>query len=121
MKRVNSLTAAATLLAFTLSLAAAWPADQQKQTPYPFPGNPSTLYGPDTPQQPQQQPEVKTFTGKISKSGQKLVLEDTTVNVSYQLDDQKKAQPYEGKSVRVTGTLDAQNNLIHVQAIEETA
>lgn len=41
------------------------------------------------------------------------------MKTSYQLDDQKKAQPYQGKRVVVTGTLDADNNVIHVQAIEE--
>jgi hypothetical protein len=121
MKRTNAFTLAAGVLACALPLAAAWSADQQKQRPDPLPGNPSALYRQDSQQERQQQPEVKTFTGKISKSGQKLVLEDAATNVSYQLDDQKKAKQYEGKSVRVTGTLDAQNNLIHVQAIEETA
>lgn len=69
----------------------------------------------------EQQPELKTFTGRISKSGEKFILEDTTKRVAYQLDDQAKAQRYQGKSVRVTGTLDAENNLIHVQSIEAAA
>jgi len=119
MKRKITLTLAAGLFACALPLAS-WSADQQKQRPDPLPGNPATLYRQDG-QGRQQQPEVKTFVGKISKSGQKLVLEDATMNASYQLDDQKKAKQYEGKNVRVTGTLDAQNNLIHVQAIEEAA
>ena len=107
------------LLAFTLLVASPWSAGQQKQHPNSLPGN-LTLAPADS-QQAQQQPEVKFFMGKISKNDQKLILEDAITNISYQLDDQKKAKPFEGKIVRVTGTLDAQNNLIHVQAIEETA
>jgi hypothetical protein len=118
MKRKITLILAAGLFACALPLAG-WSADQQKQRPDPLPGNPATVYRQDSQQGPQQQPEVKTFMGKISKSGQKLVLEDAAMNASYQLDDQKRAKQYEGKNVRVTGTLDAQNNLIHVQAIEE--
>jgi hypothetical protein len=121
MKRRNTFTLVAGLLACALPAAKAWSADQQKQSPNPLPGNPITLYTPDNIQEQQPPPEVKTFVGKISKSGQKLILEDSAMNTSYQLDDQKKAKQYEGKSVRVIGTLDAQNNLIHVQRIEETA
>jgi len=119
MKRSNTFTLVAGLLACALPAAKAWSADQQKLNPNPLPANPATLYTPNNVQQ--QPPEVKTFVGKISKSGQKLILEDSAMNTSYQLDDQKKAKQYEGKSVRVIGTLDAQNNLIHVQRIEETA
>jgi hypothetical protein len=123
MKRSNTFTFVAGLLACALPVAKAWSANQQKQSPKPLPANPTTLYTPDNSQEQEQAPppEVKTFVGKISKSGQKLILEDSAMNTSYQLDDQKKAKQYEGKSVRVIGTLDAQNNLIHVQRIEETA
>ena len=41
------------------------------------------------------------------------------MRTSYQLDDQQNAEKYKGKSVRIVGTLDAANNLIHVQSIEE--
>ena len=85
-----------------------------------MPVNPA-LYPQDSQQERQQQPEVKTFTGRIFKNGEKFVLEDPAMNTSYQLDDQKKAEKYEGKNVKVTGTLDAQNNVIHVHAIEEGA
>ena len=61
---------------------------------------------------------VKTFTGTIAKSGDKFVLRDGTTNAAYQLDDQDNAGKFEGKKVRVTGTLDAPNNMIHVQAID---
>ena len=48
----------------------------------------------------------------------KLVLKDTAANVSYQLDDQEKAKQFVGKQVRVTGKLDLNTNLIHVDNIE---
>lgn len=119
MKHLKLLSLAAGLLACALPIATAWSADQQtprRDSPPPAPA----LYPQDN-QQEQQQPEVKTFTGKISKNGQKFVLEDPTVTTPYQLDDQKKAQQHEGKNVKVTGTLDAQNNVIHVQAIDDAA
>ena len=106
MKSKTPFSLAAGLLACALPLATAWPA------------NPPVLRQPSD-QAQQQQPEVKTFSGKISKNGQKLVLEDASMNTAYQLDDQKRASQYVGKTVRVTGTLDAENNLIHVQTIEE--
>ena len=119
MKRTNALSLAAALLACALPVATAWSADQQTPRLDTLPANP-TLYPQDSQQEPQQ-PDVKTFTGRISKDGQKFVLEDPTVNTPYQLDDQKKAQQHQGKNVRVTGTLDAQNNVIHVRAIEDAA
>jgi hypothetical protein len=120
MKHTNALSLATGLLACALPLATAWSADQQTPRLDSLPLTPA-LYPQDSQQEPQQQPDVKTFTGRISKDGQKFVLEDPAMNTSYQLDDQKKAQQHEGKNVRVTGTLDAQNNLIHVHAIEDAA
>jgi uncharacterized protein DUF5818 len=119
MKHRTTLTLAAALLAYALPLANGCSAEQGKQRPGPLPVSPATFH--QQPSQHELQPEVKIFTGKISKSGQKFVLEDDLVNTSYQLDDQKKAQQYQGKKVQVTGTLDAENNLIHVQAIDKTA
>jgi hypothetical protein len=48
-------------------------------------------------------------------------LEDATKSSSYSLDNQKLAKKFEGKNVVVTGTLDANNNLIHVKKIELAA
>lgn len=77
-------------------------------------------------QQPQQgqtkasdQRDVKTFSGKITKNhGGKYVLEDSSLNSPYFLDDQKTAKKYEGKSVLITGILDDTINTIHVEKIE---
>ena len=66
-----------------------------------------------------QPPEAKTFSGTITKSGDQFILSDAGSTSSYKLDDQGTAGKYEGKKVKVTGTLDAVNNLIRVQTIEE--
>jgi len=72
-----------------------------------------------TPQDPsamQQQAKEKTFKGTIAKSGETYLLK--TAKASYQLDDQEKAKSFEGKDVKVTGTLDAQTQTIHVSDIQ---
>ena len=86
-------------------------------------GAQSTQQDPGAQQNPavQQQEEVKTFTGKITQTKGKFVLQDTTNKVSYQLDDQDKAKQYDGQSVKVTGTLDTASNTIHVSSIEPAA
>jgi hypothetical protein len=59
----------------------------------------------------------KTFSGKIMKSGGKLVL-ITADKTTYQIDDQQKAQDFLNKSVKVTGVLDAETGTIRVTAID---
>ena len=66
-------------------------------------------------------PKLQTFTGTILKEGDKFVLNDAPNKLSYTLDDGKKASSYEGKKVKVTGTVDMASNMIHVQTIEEIA
>jgi hypothetical protein len=63
-------------------------------------------------------PDVKTFGGKITKSGSELVLEDSTGESTYQLDDQTKAEAFVGKNVKVTGTVDELTRTVHVARIE---
>jgi hypothetical protein len=62
--------------------------------------------------------ESNTFTGKIVKHADKLVLTDTTGKTVYQLDDQIKAKEFLNRSVKVTGVLDSWTNVIHVSAID---
>jgi len=69
--------------------------------------------------QTQERPEAKTFTGIILKSGESFVLNDPATKSKYLLDDQDKARRFEGKHVKVTGTIDAAKNLIHVATIQE--
>ncbi len=70
------------------------------------------------PQQDQQNAQI--FTGKIVKSGSKFMLRDSS-NKTYQLDNQEKAKQFQGKSVKVTGTLDESTETIQVTAIEPGA
>jgi len=72
---------------------------------------------PGAQQQPDQQ--AQTFTGKISKKADKYILRSSSM--TYDLDDQEKARSFEGKDVKVTGTLDAQTNTIHVADIQPAA
>ena len=108
------------------------------QKPQPVPQKPEPLPPPDSrggePQQSpatpdqaqksQQQPEPETqqstsqsVTGTIVKTGNRYVLE-TTDNVSYQLDDQDRAKQYDGKHVKVMGTLDRTTGILHIRSIE---
>jgi hypothetical protein len=82
-----------------------------------------SMQNPTSQQQPMQPDDqnatsVKTFSGKIMKSGDKLVLMDTASKTTYQLDDQQKAQDFLNKTVKVTGTLEASTGTIRVTAIE---
>jgi len=51
---------------------------------------------------------VQDGNGYILKSG----------NEEYLLDNQKKAKNYQGKDVKITGTLDKAKKLIHVEKIK---
>lgn len=64
-----------------------------------------------------QQKDVTTFQGKISLKYSVFYLEVSTTHNSYKLDDSRKARLYLGKTVRVTGTLDEEKNLIRVKEI----
>ena len=72
------------------------------------------------PMQPDDQAaaSMKTFSGKIMKSGDKFVLTDVNSKTTYQLDDQQKAEDFLNKTVKVTGVLDASTGTIRVTAIE---
>ena len=70
--------------------------------------------------QPNDKSDAKVFTGTIWMNGGRFVLRDEHKKQWYQLDvDQKVVAGFEGKQVKVIGTLDATNAEIHVQHIEE--
>src|ERR1700727_1268362 len=109
------------------------------QTPAQTPSTPSTdstqapaTQTPSTPTDssamPQQQTDAtnsqqsaRSFEGKIQKSGDKLVLQESATQTSYQLDDQDKAKQFEGKNVKVMATLDPSTNKLHVVAISPSS
>ena len=78
----------------------------------------------DAPQaQPQQTApsdaeKATVFTGKVMESKGQLVLMDESTKTTYALDDQDKAKAFKGKAVKVTGTLEATSNTIHIANIE---
>ena len=73
----------------------------------------------DEPAEPAaQETESKTFNGKIANHDGKYTLQGED-GKTYQLDDQDKAKEFDGKSVKVTGTLDEESMTIHVSEIEE--
>jgi len=87
------------------------PAQQQQSRQAPD----QSAQAPDPEAQPQQQPGVQVFTGTIAKSGDKYVLQDSASNTTYDIDHQDEVKQYEGKKVRVHGTLDSNGKMIHVQ------
>jgi hypothetical protein len=109
----------------------------EMQKPQPVPQQPQPIPAPDAKAdqpapspdgktepktQPQAEPDAQQSTsqsvsGTIVKAGGKYVLE-TTDNLAYQLDDQEKASQYEGKHVKITGTLDRATGILHVKSVE---
>jgi hypothetical protein len=102
----------------------------QVQKPQPVP---APLPPPDRPVQSEQQPgqsasqtaqepsqsqtAAQTLIGTIVKDGRRFILKVSGSN-TYDLDDQDRAQRYEGKQVKVVGTLSAPGNSFHVVSIE---
>jgi hypothetical protein len=66
---------------------------------------------------PQQPLAEQTLKGTIVKDGARYVLR-VSIDSAYQLDDQEKAKQYQGKHVRVTGTLDEDGKSLHITSIE---
>jgi uncharacterized protein YdeI (BOF family) len=98
-------------------------AQPQPQT-QPDQAQPQPQQQPDQAQpQPQNQPDqnqakaASTFTGTVVKNGEQYMLRDSSGQI-FGLDDSSKAQAFEGKSVKVTGQLDEQAKVIHVENIE---
>ena len=102
----------------TLALTAALLCSGQLMRAQSAQNSPNTQTAQQQGMQPDDQSAAKTFTGKIVKAGDKLVLTDTASKTSYQLDDQQKAQDFLNKNVKVTGVLDASTGTIRVSAIE---
>src|SRR5438552_18269396 len=86
---------------------------QQPQQPAPSaqqPGQPGAQAG-----QPQ---GVQTFTGMIVKSGDKYVLQDSATGTTYDIDHQDEVSKHVRRKVQVTGTLDPNGKMIHLQPSE---
>jgi hypothetical protein len=92
----------------------------QQQTPpqqtQPQPDQPPQAQ-PEQPDPSQGQAQSRTFSGTVVKAGEAYVLRDSSGQI-FKLDNSANAKPYEGKPVKVTGQLDEQAMLIHVESIE---
>ena len=103
----------------------------QRPQPVPVPdSNADKQEGPreDTPQQrlaqdakapaqEKQGPAAQTLNGTVIKLGNKFVLK-TADKQTYELDDQDRAREYEGKQVKIVGSLDRTTNMVHITSIE---
>lgn len=65
----------------------------------------------------QSQAQSAIFAGTIQRNGEQFFLREESGQI-YRLDSSRLAQPYEGQSVKVTGKLDTEARLIHVEHIE---
>jgi hypothetical protein len=95
------------------------PTAQQPNTPTQAQPSQTPDHGgqaaPNTPSQPSATAsDSQTFSGTIVKAGDKYVLQDADSGKSYDIDHQDQVKQYEGKKVRVHGTLDASGK-IHLQ------
>jgi hypothetical protein len=89
--------------------------------PVPVLGRAYSLFQGAQQDHPQQDPAMATtFTGTLVRDGEVFALRDSAGAV-YKLDVGRQMQGLEGKRVKVTGRLDTQARLIHVDKIEELA
>jgi uncharacterized protein YdeI (BOF family) len=103
---------------FTGSVHAQAQAQPQPQPqPQPDQAQPQPTQPDQAQPQPGQNQASATFTGTVVKNGEQYMLRDSTGQI-YGLDDSDKAKQFEGKTVKVTGQLDTQAKVIHVQDIQ---
>jgi Protein of unknown function (DUF5818) len=89
------------------------PDQQQPQQPdRQQPGQPT-----NTDAQQQSSAQTQTMTGTIVKEDGRYVLKASD-NKTYQIDDQEKAKQFEGKQVKIVGSLDMSTSTIRIQSIE---
>jgi hypothetical protein len=120
-KQATTLTSLLTIFGVLSAIAPLMLAqDVQSQ---PIPVLPSNILGPQLIvwsqlQKPQPlQPAARMFTGTIVKDRGKYVLKVASGS-AYQLDDQQKAGQYDGRDVKLVGTLDENQHNVNVVSIE---
>ena len=120
MQMLLGLSSCALLLASVQAWGATTP---NSATPMPViqePQTPPSQTPPDQAMPNQDSSKTATFTGTVVKDGEQYVLRDSSGSV-YKLDDASRAQAFEGKTVKVTGRLDADSKMIHVDSIQALA
>ena len=125
MKLIKLTMIGVSASALILASAQAWASSTvaNAATPMPVIQEPQAPPSQAKPDQAQPNPDSarsSTFTGIVMKDGEQYVLRDSSGSV-YKLDDSSRAQSFEGKTVKVTGQLDPNSKLIHVDTIEAAA
>jgi len=92
------------------------PADPTAQAPATAAPTTPPTFPPSEARAREGRPDLKVYMGTIVTNGDAWVLKSG--NEQYLLDNQKKARNYKGKDVEVTGTLDKEKHLIHVEKIK---
>jgi len=85
---------------------------------------PSLANGPSTPTGKQADSQTQTFVGLLEGTNEprewvNLIIYDDTRESNFYLDEDWKSEKYVGHVVKITGTLDQKNRIIHVLSIEE--
>jgi uncharacterized protein YdeI (BOF family) len=70
---------------------------------------------PDQAQSADQSGGASEFVGTVVKQGDKYMFQDAASGSTYDIDHQDEVKKFEGKKVRVRGTLDPNTKTIHVQ------
>jgi len=89
--------------------------DSQTQQPAQAQPDQAGQQTPDSQGQSSQSAGSQTFMGTIVKAGDKYMFQDAASGNTYDIDHQDEVQKFEGKKVKVHGTLDASGKMIHVQ------
>jgi uncharacterized protein YdeI (BOF family) len=135
--KIRSSFIALAVLFASLSLGSIAHAQQTPDTQQPMP---QSQQPPDTQAPPQQaQPPAQTtpgqtqsgqsedsaaqssatgekeFVGTVVKQGDKYMFQDSASGTAYNIDHQDEVKKFDGKKVRVHGTLDPDGKTIHVQ------
>ena len=89
--------------------------DPSQSSPSQQPGATQPPAGqPGSDAQSQSSSDGQSFSGTVAKSGDKYVLQDAS-GKTYDVDRQEELKKYEGKQVRIKGTLDPDGKTIHVK------
>lgn len=87
---------------------------QPSQPPDPAQQQQQQQRSPDQAEQPDAQGQDQTFVGTIVKAGDKFMLKDAS-GKSWDVDHQDVVKKFEGKQVKITGTLDADGKTIRMR------
>jgi len=110
MKKCLNVVIAITLVAALVPVAFA------RQSPSQPAARASQMQTSPAQASPSQAEAPDSFSGTVVKVGNKSVLKTDTA--TYHLDDQEKAKQFEGKQVKVSGSLDKATRTIHISDIQ---